>query len=477
MNPAWVVALRDDVSLSSADGRALTVGGPFGETVLRRLPEGLRPVIEPLSPPGAPYGRLIGLAQRAGIPNAPAKLIYYLQLLARRGFLVLAAESAGRRLASLEATADSFQWPKETPLTGRYVLSRFAFLRRSGECAVLESPLSKARVVLRDDRAASLVFALSTPASLECVGKRVRALSADECAQVLGLLAAAGMLATVDEAGESEQTSRRDLQTWEFHDLLFHTRSRYGRTDAPLGATFPFAGTTGPPPAIEPPPTTAESVDLFRPDLNAAMRADPPFADVLENRRSLRKYGEQPLTAKQLGEFLYRVGRVRDEFEWDVETPAGIVPMQFTSRPYPSGGAMYELEIYPVVQHCRDLNAGLYRYDALGHRLHRLSEWSPSVEQLIVDAGLAADIPSVSIQVLLTISARYPRVAWKYASVSYALILKNVGVLYQTMYLTAEAMKLAPCALGSGDSDVFAKSIGGDYYAETSVGEFLLGSR
>jgi SagB-type dehydrogenase family enzyme len=60
---------------------------------------------------------------------------------------------------------------------------------------------------------------------------------------------------------------------------------------------------------------------------------------------------------------------------------------------------------------------------------------------------------------------------------AYAAVLKDVGVLYQTMYLVATAMGLAPCALGGGDSDLFAAAIGGDYYAEASVGEFLLGSK
>ena len=62
------------------------------------------------------------------------------------------------------------------------------------------------------------------------------------------------------------------------------------------------------------------------------------------------------------------------------------------------------------------------------------------------------------------------------SSIAYALILKHVGVVYQTMYLAATAMGLAPCALGCGDSDAFARAAGTDYYDETSVGEFLLGS-
>ena len=73
-------------------------------------------------------------------------------------------------------------------------------------------------------------------------------------------------------------------------------------------------------------------------------------------------------------------------------------------------------------------------------------------------------------------AARFSWVVWKYESIAYALTLKHVGVLYQTMYLAATAMGLAPCAIGGGDADLFAQATGTDYYAETSVGEFLLGS-
>jgi SagB-type dehydrogenase family enzyme len=60
---------------------------------------------------------------------------------------------------------------------------------------------------------------------------------------------------------------------------------------------------------------------------------------------------------------------------------------------------------------------------------------------------------------------------------AYAQVLKDLGVLYQTMYLAATAMNLAPCGLGGGDADLFAQAAGTDYYKETSVVEFLLGSK
>jgi len=66
---------------------------------------------------------------------------------------------------------------------------------------------------------------------------------------------------------------------------------------------------------------------------------------------------------------------------------------------------------------------------------------------------------------------------WKYAGIPYALALKDVGGLMQTFYLVAEGMGLAPCAIGSGDSDAFAALTGTNYWEETLVGEFTLGSR
>jgi hypothetical protein len=48
---------------------------------------------------------------------------------------------------------------------------------------------------------------------------------------------------------------------------------------------------------------------------------------------------------------------------------------------------------------------------------------------------------------------------------------------FQTMYLAATAMGLAPCAVGGGDADLFVRAAGTDYCTETSVGEFILGSQ
>jgi len=83
----------------------------------------------------------------------------------------------------------------------------------------------------------------------------------------------------------------------------------------------------------------------------------------------------------------------------------------------------------------------------------------------------------LGVHTLLKSELGLQRVSWKYSSLAYALTLKNVGALYQTMYLVATAMGLAACALGGGDTDLAASTLGLDYLREGCVGELALGSR
>jgi SagB-type dehydrogenase family enzyme len=353
-------------------------------------------------------------------------------------------------------------------------LSRFAFVRTADRQLHLECPLSHGRILLHDHRAAALIQPLAEGVSARQAAKRIGVCS-DVAAGVMTLLLHADMLTETDASGKSLEDDDPALRLWEFHDLLFHSRSRIGRHDQEVGATYRFAGALDPPPALRP-ACRREAVPLERPDLDRCIRADPPLGVVQETRRSIREYDTQPIKVSQLGEFLYRVGRVKHRYEAEVETPFQPVRMDFALRPYPAGGALYELELFVVVNSCEGLPAGLYAYVPEEHCLDVVSDRSAAVDGLLLGASRAAGIRPETVQVLVLVAARFQRIAWKYASMAYAATLKHVGVLLQTMYLVATAMELAPCAIGCGDSDLFARAAATNYYAEGSVGEFLLGS-
>jgi SagB-type dehydrogenase family enzyme len=457
---------------ASADGDGtLVVQGPAVRVSLRHLPGAILDAAGRFDPPGEDQDRLCELIGGDG-NGALARWYYCLERLTRHGLLCHVACAGGTRLATLMAVSPHFVSRPDRVVAGRrYVLPQFAYLRRQGTEAVLESPLAHARIILNDCRVAALVGALAAPATAEELAERVGALPAEAVARVLTLLLRGGML---DEAGNEEDATA--MQTWEFHDLLFHARSRRGRFDAPYGGTFRLADRLAPPPALKP-GVAGQAHELYRPDPDRLEQDDPPLARVQARRRSVREFDTaRPITARQLGEFLFRVGRVTGHHEGEVATPRGPVRLQFTSRPYPAGGSLYELELYAAVQTCTDLAPGLHHYDPAGHRLIRLRGLTAEVAALLGDAAASTGVPEDSVQVLLILAARFARVAWKYESIAYALTLKHVGVVYQTMYLAATAMGLAPCAIGGGDADLFARAAGTDYCTETSVGEFLLGS-
>lgn len=156
--------------------------------------------------------------------------------------------------------------------------------------------------------------------------------------------------------------------------------------------------------------------------------------------------------------------------------------VEFMTGPNPSGGALDPLEFYLAVRLATGLEPGFYRYDRFGHRLEHIRGLTRTVRRLI-DAAQGATGGSPSSpqtyppQVVILLAARFGRVGWSYETLTYSLILKQVGVTFQTMYCVATAMGLAPCALGAGDPAAFAAATGLDPLSEGTVGEFILGSR
>jgi SagB-type dehydrogenase family enzyme len=145
-------------------------------------------------------------------------------------------------------------------------------------------------------------------------------------------------------------------------------------------------------------------------------------------------------------------------------------------RPYPCGGAVHELELYPLVTSCAGLEPGLWHYDGHGHALEHVAEASQATRTLVEQAKSASLMPT-NPQVLLIVAARFGRIMWKYDTIAYSLTLKHVGVLYQTIYLVATAMGLAVCGLGGGNAATFAAASRLDFHSEGSVGELVIGSR
>lgn len=360
-------------------------------------------------------------------------------------------------------------------LNQKYVLSRFCYCRKGENHLILESSLSHFKIIMLDWRGLAIISELSQPKSTDELLVKIPTLSGDSINLFIQLLLDTKMICEVGTDGKISEIEDEALSQWEFHDLLFHTRSRVGRNINPLTLKYRFLGQINPLPVVKP-QMSNYVIDLYKPDLEELKRVDTPFTQVLENRKSIRSHGEKAITDQQLGEFLYRSARIRNIFKTEQE--------ELSNRPYPTMGACYELEIYVAINRCEQIASGLYHYEPLEHQLGKISDKNKAVKEILHYAWLHAHgyyaydhLSPTHPQILIIITARFQRVSWAYESLAYAQILKNVGVLFQTMYLVATAMQLSSCAQSGGNSDLFAKMIRTDYYAETSVGEFILGSQ
>jgi SagB-type dehydrogenase family enzyme len=363
-------------------------------------------------------------------------------------------------------------WPRTPQLADADVLvmSRFAYLRRRGNDMILESPRAGALFKICNPKIATVLAILSAPQQLA----QLRQQDDFPGAELLALLVDCRILFKIDPAGDSglrPAEGDSNLVLWDFHDLLFHARSTEGRHANPIGGLYPYAGVISPPPAVRP-CWPGEKIDL-RQFSAADSQAVSPAAKLLRERHSTRSFDDQrPITLAELARFLDSAARVQSTSSSQLDDDGPTVT--YAVRPYPSGGGSYELELYLAVDNCEGLARGFYHYDAGGHALVPIGAPTKEVEALLTEARFAMDAPAAP-QVLVTIAARFGRISWKYSSLAYALILKDVGVLMQTLYLMATDMGLGGCAIGITNVNRFAKMTGIEFHVEGPVGQFAMG--
>lgn len=269
---------------------------------------------------------------------------------------------------------------------------------------------------------------------------------------------ASDVAACVDDLLDAEvliEADAVDPAGWDHDALAFHRRSRADRPPVRTGVL---------PPAVAPP-----RAGLATPLGRHVVGSRRDLAEVLEARRSSRSWPVAPITFEELSGFLWLSARNR---------PSGHLGDGVVSRPYPSGGAAYSLELYPVLaaDAVAGVAAGVYRYRPEDHSLETVSTDVDHVQPFLDAAAAAAG--SERPPVVVVVTSRFARQSTTYGHLAYSLVLKEVGGLFQTVYLVAEYLDLALCALGGGMPDhLLYQLLGTDELTEPVVGELMLGPR
>ena len=257
------------------------------------------------------------------------------------------------------------------------------------------------------------------------------------------LLGAIRQLADAGLLVRDEDLDANASQGWDAVTLAFHSVTR-GRQ--PILATSSVC------------PVLAR-IPLVSPE--ASPRSE--VLDMLSKRQSGRRWGAKPIPLETLSSLL--------------NSCAGIYEVNGKEhRAYPSGGGGYTLDLYLAVAATAvtGIGGGLYRYDPQTYALDSMCDSADAVLPIRVSAGRSCNAEPPPICVIVT--SRIVLQRRFYGELAYSLVMKEVGCLFQTLYLVATQLNMSACALGCGTEDaLFARLSGADGFTQPIVGEFALG--
>ena len=213
---------------------------------------------------------------------------------------------------------------------------------------------------------------------------------------------------------------------------------------------------------------------VILPKPKSTVESKRALLDILDERRTIRKYDQSFLDLNNLSDFLHKCARIKTILKGQV-----LWGLTLTRRPYPSGGARYPLEIYPVNNKIPGIEKGIYHYNPLRHKLALINKnevYRKKLNESILQRMGA--LMNREPDVVFIITAVFARTMSKYKNIGLSLIMSDLGCLYQTMYLVATEMNLAPCPLGGTLYEELVRDwLDLNWFEESQVGTFLLGKK
>jgi len=229
---------------------------------------------------------------------------------------------------------------------------------------------------------------------------------------LLALLVSPGF---VVDADVEEPPAR---QSWEFHDRLFHRTTRSHNDRLTRGGTYRFLEQWPAPPAIRP-HCQGQRIALPRPASMPTARSSSLF-DVMENRRSRRDMSAQPVSIGDISLLLHRVARVKE-----VHSGTQSIPQETLLRPYPSAGAIHELEFNLAIRSCDQLSPGFYHYSGQERTLRLIINAETAAAGMVAECAASWGQPGQPPHAVMVITSRLPRLAWKYAGIAYWSVVES----------------------------------------------------
>jgi SagB-type dehydrogenase family enzyme len=189
---------------------------------------------------------------------------------------------------------------------------------------------------------------------------------------------------------------------------------------------------------------------------------DLTTGDTINRRRSHRAFGERPLTQQELSNLLHYAGGITAPEMGGEGLRAG-----------PSAGALYPIEMYPVVRQVEGLEPGIYHYRFHDHALDLVI---PGDLNARLGEACAGQHWLARAPIAVVLAAVLGRTEAKYGERGYRYVLLDCGHISENLYLAATAMGLGACAVGAFEDERVNALLGLDGEQESALLVLPVGS-
>lgn len=176
-----------------------------------------------------------------------------------------------------------------------------------------------------------------------------------------------------------------------------------------------------------------------------------PFHALTRSRRSSRDYRGFALRREEFDALLHTACGVTGAMPW--------AERDVKLRAYPSSGALYAVEIYPVVFRVEGLDPAVYHYCAVEHVLEVVR---PDLDPAdIVGAALPVERAMVAgAAALFCLTGCFPRHERKYGEGGYRMLVAEAGHISQNLILASTALGLSARPFGGVFDDLVNHDLG-----------------
>jgi SagB-type dehydrogenase family enzyme len=190
------------------------------------------------------------------------------------------------------------------------------------------------------------------------------------------------------------------------------------------------------------------------------------FHELTRSRRSSRDYRGFDLERTDFDALLHTACGLTGTMPW-----AG---REVKLRAYPSSGALYAVEIYPVVFRVEGMQPGIYHYRAVENVLEVVR---PAIDPAtVVDAALPVEREIVlGAAALFCLTGCFPRHEQKYGQGGYRMLVAEAGHISQNLILAATALGLSARPFGGVFDDLLNHELGLDGADEQFLLAVLVG--